>query len=231
MANADFFASVFAANFWETLDRSALVEDDQSHFADADVVRWILEQVRPADVLEIGSWKGHSANFMADICRELDLAPRILCLDTFLGSAEHWAYPEHLATLHRRNGRATLLERFLANTIARGNTALLHPFPIDSANGASVLSHYGYRADLIYVDGGHGYANVRADLEAFWPLIGESGLMFGDDYGWRGVRRAVHDSADAFGVEVVQAGRKWLLPRTPLRDPPAAFERRTTAEG
>jgi hypothetical protein len=131
MAASDFFDLLFAPGFWDELDRIGLVEDDQTHLADTGVLASLIEHVRPEHVVEIGSWKGHSANFMADRCRELGLPARIVCVDTFLGSAEHWSLAHLLPSLHRRNGRATLYERFLANTLARGNRDLLFPLPLD----------------------------------------------------------------------------------------------------
>jgi hypothetical protein len=229
MAGGDFFETLFGAGFWDDIDQAELIEDDQSHLADAEVLARMIAHVRPEHVVEIGSWKGHSANFMADRCRELGLPARIVCVDTFLGSAEHWALPHLLPSLHRRNGRATLYERFLANTLARGNRDRLFPLPLDSANAAAVLGAFNFRADLIYVDGGHGYENVCADINAYWPLLSERGLLFGDDYGWKMVRRAVHDRAEALGVDVVVSGAKWLYLKSGKDTAPEGFEPRPSA--
>lgn len=211
MATADFFGTVLSDDPWSGLDPSIPIEDEQHYLADAELIGRLIDQVRPENILEVGSWKGHSANFMADRCRSLGLRTKIVCVDTFQGSAEHWAFPDQKPYLHIRNGRSTLFERFLGNTLKRGNIDLLFPFPIDSRNAAEVLAHYAYQADLIYLDGGHDYQTVRADMTSFWPLTAEGGVLFGDDYDWWTVRHAAHDVAEALGLRVAAAGGKWTL--------------------
>jgi hypothetical protein len=58
--------------------------------------------------------EGHSANYMADVCRREGLKTKIVCVDTFNGSEEHWSYPPLREQLFLKNGRPTILERFMA---------------------------------------------------------------------------------------------------------------------
>ena len=41
------------------------------------------------DIIEIGTWKGLSANKMAKLCKSRNKKARIVCVDTFLGAPEH----------------------------------------------------------------------------------------------------------------------------------------------
>jgi hypothetical protein len=41
--------------------------------------------------------------------------------------------------------------------------------------------------DWIYVDASHFYADVKVDLEAFWPKLKRGGYIAGDDYDRRGI--------------------------------------------
>ena len=50
----------------------------------------LVEVLKPLKVLEFGSWQGRSAlSFMAEMKR-LSLDGEITCVDTWLGSPEHW---------------------------------------------------------------------------------------------------------------------------------------------
>jgi len=68
------------------------------------------------------------------------------------------------------------------------------PFPISSLQAAEVLRHYGIKADAIYVDGSHESNAVYMDLLTFHEVLGDGGLMWGDDYSenWPGVQQAVN---------------------------------------
>jgi predicted O-methyltransferase YrrM len=61
-----------------------------------------------------------------------------------------------------------------------------------------------FGADLIFVDGGHDYEEVKADIEAWYDKIWVGGIIAFHDYGfketdgseqWPGVRRAVDEFA------------------------------------
>ena len=211
MDNSKFLELAFGSDYWERLDRSMLSTDPRSLFGDEPVFSWLLGLVRPRSIIEVGSWMGHSANFMADECRKLGLKPSIVCVDTYLGAVEHWTIDSLREVLGRRNGRPTMLERFQGNTIERGNTDMIHPFPIDSENGSHVMRETGYQADLIFIDAAHGYDAVVADIENYWPLLSERGVMFGDDYQFEPLAQAVHDCAEKLGVQVLNYYRKWVF--------------------
>jgi len=211
MSNNDFYELCFPPDYWEKIDRSSLIEDPHSMFGDSETFDWLIRATKPDSIIEVGSWKGHSANFMADICRSIDKIPKILCIDTFLGAVEHWCLPGEIKNLHLKNGRPTILERFQANTIARKNQDIIFPFPIDSDNAAQVLSHYDFKADLIFIDAAHDYDDVTKDIVNYWKLLAENGVFFGDDYQYEPLRRAVHDCATQLGVQVIVSQRKWMF--------------------
>jgi predicted O-methyltransferase YrrM len=210
VANAEFFADIFPADFWDRIDRTKLIEDRHSFFGDAEVFEWLIRTTRPEVIVELGSWKGHSANYMADVCRQQGLNTKIICVDTFNGSAEHWHDPGMRAEMHLTNGRPTILERFMGNTVARGNTDHVFPLPLDGKTAAALFRMYELRADLIFIDAGHEYEMVRDDIRAYWPLLSERGVMFGDDYQMWMTAVAAHDVAKELNVPVMVAMRKWI---------------------
>lgn len=211
MANDEFF-QVFFDGFWENVDRSGLRVDDDSMFADSTAFDWIIEAVRPSVIIEVGSWKGHSANYMADLCKHKKLLTKIVCVDSFLGGPEHWILPWALEKLYRVNGMPTIINRFLANTISRGNDDIVFPLTLDSLSASHVLRHFQFQADIIFIDAGHVYSAVCADIMQYMPLLSARGVMWGDDYQAKDVANAVHDCAKEIGVPVVvfPGTRKWI---------------------
>lgn len=210
MPNADLFANLFPPDYWDKIDRSVLVEDSHSFFGDGEVFDWIIKETRPELIVEIGSWKGHSANYMADACRREGLKTKIVCVDTFSGSSEHWHDPGMRQELFLKNGRPTILERFMGNTVARGNTDYIFPLPVDGATAADLFRAYEAKADLIFVDAGHQYEMVLNDIRAWWPHLSERGVMFGDDYQMWMVGWASHAFANEKNIPVMTALRKWV---------------------
>jgi len=220
MATADLFADIFPPDYWDKVDRSVLIEDQHSHFGDAEVFDWIIRTTRPEVIVEIGSWKGHSANFMADVCRREGLKTKIVCVDTFNGSEEHWSHPPLRAELHLKNGRPTILERFMGNTVARGNTDYIFPLPLDGHSAATLFRTYEAKADLIFIDAGHLYEMVVNDIKMWWPHLSERGVMFGDDYQMWMVGWAAHAVANELNVPVMVGMRKWVYMIGALKDAP-----------
>jgi hypothetical protein len=205
-----FFSQIFPVSPWEGVGQRPT--DDNSFHGDPEVFSMLIEAIRPKLIIEVGSWKGHSANHMADMARKLDLTVRIICVDTWLGSVEHWAKEKWRPDLHIEHGRPTIWERFQGNTMARGNQNLIYPLPMPSSQASALMRRFGVAADLIYIDGAHDYSSVRADLSGFFPLLAPEGVMFGDDYPHEPVRQAVHDFAAESGVAVMASGRrKWIL--------------------
>jgi hypothetical protein len=211
MSNDAFFDRFFPADFWRSMDRSRFVTDEQSMFGDAHAFDWVIKTVRPDTVVELGAWKGHSANYMADLCKGLGLDTKIICVDTFLGGPEHWVLGDMLEQMRRRNGMPTILEAFLGNTVARGNEGRIFPLTVDTAGGWQIMRDMGFTADLIFVDAGHSYEQAYGDIMGYWPRLSQRGVMFGDDYQAEDVANAVHDCAKKLDCQVAVISRKWVL--------------------
>lgn len=190
--------------------------DLQGWGSDDPVFARVLAEVRPALVVEVGTWKGASAIHMAETCRRLGLDPEIVCIDTWLGNWQHWSRPTGTGSrvdLRLRNGFPQLYYQFLSNVLARGCEGMITPLPLTGVAGAKLFAHLGLRPDLIYIDGDHEYKSVVFDLRLWLERLAPGGVLLGDDYGWPGVKRAVHEIAavGAWALEV--AGEKFVLRR------------------
>jgi len=66
--------------------------------------------------------------------------------------------------------------------------------------------------DMVFLDADHGYESVLEDIDSWWPLVKEGGLICGDDWcpGHPGVRKAV---LHRFGMKNVQVDntRMWWV--------------------
>jgi hypothetical protein len=112
-------------------------------------------------------------------------------VDTWLGSEEHIL--DCPAELLRVNGYPRLYYQFLSNVIHRRAQDWIVPLPTTSLTAANLLSQLGIEADLVHIDANHQYDAVMTDLTAFLPLIRKGGIMFGHDYFFDSVKRAVSE--------------------------------------
>lgn len=138
-------------------------------------------------VIEVGSWKGASAMYFAS-CLKDEYEPEIVCVDTWLGSIEH--RDNMLAKGEFNHGRPWLYETFLSNIVRAGLQNVITPFPIDSINAAYWFWRKNIRADLIYIDAGHEYESVYADIRMYKELLHSGGVMLVDDAHYEPIQRA-----------------------------------------
>lgn len=156
----------------------------------------LIEEVQPKLIIEVGSWLGQSAINMAQIVKRLQLDCKIICVDTWLGALEFIDKAEGTDwDLMRKNGYPQVYYQFLSNVVHHGCQDIIIPFPQTSLIAARYFKAAGVSADLIYIDGSHDYDDVLNDLNAYWPLLNDKGIIFGDDFDrncWPDVVEAVY---------------------------------------
>ncbi len=205
---------------YEGFDADAYPPDLQGWSSTDPLFRILFEKLRPRRVAEVGTWKGASALYMAHLAQEFAIDCEILCIDTWLGSVEHWfnrERPDYFESLNLRHGFPTLYYTFLSNVVRAGKTDVIVPFPIASAGAARLLAAHGVTFDLIYIDAAHEYEEVRLDVELFWPLVRPGGVLFCDDYTpqFAGLRRAVEEFTvgRSLRLQTNPDSPKWLIQR------------------
>ena len=67
--------------------------------------------------------------------------------------------------------------------------------------------------DFVFIDGLHTYDGVKSDIEKYFPLIKEGGLLSGHDYSqsFPGVVRAVDEFVNQSGLELAVENSVWTL--------------------
>lgn len=174
----------------------------------------LIREKKPGFIIEVGSWKGASAVTMADAMKAEGLDGQILCVDTWLGALEFWSDqsdPERFRALECKHGFPSVYYRFLANVCYRGHQQRIVPFPLPSTAAALWLMRTNLRADLIYLDGSHEEEDVYQDLLDYHTLLRPGGQVFGDDWGWSGVRAAVERFAAENHLPIRHLHDKWIL--------------------
>lgn len=134
--------------------------------------KWLAPFVnQPERGLELGTFKGESAEWFLNNILTHPLSS-LICVDTFLGGADHHAHgvdctglreaAETRLALHA--GRVALLERTTERffrTCAWENFA------------------------FCYVDASHAARDVLSDAVHAWPLLQPGGVLIFDDYRWK----------------------------------------------
>ena len=207
---------LFDCSPYDGFDPAPYPEDLQGWGSHHPLLAEAIQVVRPRLVCEVGSWKGRSAINMARAVKQLGLDTEIVCVDTWLGSPEHWLKmdPAWYDSLRIRNGLPQLYYTFLANVVRAQLSDVITPFPNTSENAAAIFRHLDVKFDLIYLDAAHQYEAVKRDLNIYYDLLADDGLMIGDDYiDWAEVTRAVDDFAIERRLKIFGQRGKYVLPK------------------
>ncbi|MFF2960224.1 class I SAM-dependent methyltransferase [Streptomyces sp. NPDC057963] len=187
--------------------------DPQGWGSDHPVFEREITRLKPSLIVEVGTWKGASALHMAKIARSLDIDCEIVCVDSFLGSREHWLVPRWKSELRLEHGQPQVYRQFLANVVHDGFEDVITPFSCTSSHAAKILAHHDVVSDIVYIDAGHEYRDVLYDIDLFWQIIRPGGVMIGDDFAsyFPGVMRAVREFGDTISTSPEIDGDKWIL--------------------
>jgi len=156
----------------------------------------LIRVIRPNSAIEFGSWEGRSALNLMRTAASIDLDMQLVCVDTWLGSREHWAdsFPnsefsfEHLKL---RNGEPQVLEIFKDAIKAHGFENKVSIVRAPTTVAVPYLIRTGLVAHLVYIDADHSFRSVLADLRSADSILGHEGAIAGDDWTWPSVRAAV----------------------------------------
>ena len=214
IANTDVMRLLHRSSPYEGFDFRQYSFDAHGWGGQSPTFRELISQIQPRLIIEVGTWKGASALEMAAITRELDIPTNIVCIDTWLGALEFWTDqtdPERYLSLQLRHGYPTVYYQFLANVCHQSLQDRIVPFPQTASIAALWFRYYGITADMVYLDASHEEEDVYQDLCNYWDLVANNGVLFGDDYGWDGVRLAVNRFAKEERKQVSFIADKWIL--------------------
>lgn len=151
---------------------------------------WIARQASKAGVvIDIGCWRGRTTKIMAAVC------------PGFVVAVDHLRAPYTGETARneilKKCEDLEIARDFLANLadeLYRGKViAVLEDG--HKAREAVERALNGHHADFIWIDGDHGYDEVKADIQFYTRLLRPRGVMSGHDFepSFPGVVRAVEE--------------------------------------
>ncbi|MCB1110951.1 MAG: class I SAM-dependent methyltransferase [Chlamydiia bacterium] len=159
----------------------------------------LLRENKIETVVELGCWQGISTIFMATF---LPSYGRVYAVDHWKGSAEHTQDCSHL------------YHQFLSNVIRTRLTDQIIPLKMTTLEASKRPFP---PIDLLYVDASHDETSVFQDLEAWYPLIQQSGgILCGDDFLWgqdKGfpIQKALKRFTQKHHLQVESQGTFWRI--------------------
>jgi hypothetical protein len=139
-----------------------------------------------AHFVELGTWKGKSASYMAVEIANSGKNIKFDCVDIWNGAGVPGEYENDASVKNQ-----TLYEEFTKNMEpAAGYYTPVRAWTVEAADLYAPES-----LDFVFVDAGHDYDSVKADLHAWLPKVKPGGWIGGHDYSWAiGVKRAVNET-------------------------------------
>jgi|TARA_Y100000310_G_scaffold140352_1_gene139779 hypothetical protein len=154
-------------------------------------------------VIELGSWLGSSTRFILEHAENAT----VIAIDHWLGS------PEHNTPLRDDvyDKLPTLYETFLVNCWEWKDRLI--PVRENTKRGLTACYEAGLKPDLIYIDAGHDYESVMADITLSKKYFPDA-VIVGDDWDWGfdfPVRKAACAYAEQEGKVISAYKSVWWL--------------------
>lgn len=179
----------------------------------SDIYREVVDKYNDAIFIEIGSFQGKSACYMAEYIKERGKNIKLICIDLFPSKEElqtlagsgvgQGAEFKEILKLPK-----SLQETFTDNLTNAG--VIEYVTPIKSNSHEASYAFANGEASFIFVDAGHHYDAVYKDLELWWEKVAVGGIMAGHDY-YEEVYKAVHDFFDPRGIKVERRGSSFFV--------------------
>jgi predicted O-methyltransferase YrrM len=166
-------------------------------FAYSELYRKMIYKFKDkAHFVEVGSWRGRSAAFMAVEIQNSNFNIKFDCVDTWEGSIEHQA-------LDLRD----LYEEFLDNL----KPVINYVNPIRKTSLEASNLYEDKSLDFVFIDASHQYEDVLDDINAWLPKVKLEGILAGHDYFvFEGVRDAVHEAFKSTEFEIDKSIDCWI---------------------
>lgn len=158
----------------------------------------------PAKVAEVGCWKGRSTIYFADEIKRRLKNVTLYAVDTWRGNADE---PDMKAMIDAANG--DIYPEFIRNINRCGVADYIVPMRMTSVEGAAQFKDG--ELSFVFIDAGHSYEDVTADLNAWYPKVKGGSTIAGHDIARASVRKAVDDFTKKIGKRFRAWNECWIL--------------------
>lgn len=128
---------------------------------------------------EIGVWEGANAERLMN---QLDI-DELFLIDPYD------AYDEYPERKSKPNKMSAAQEKAHKRLDKYSNVRWIEKYSTEA------IEEIDRELDYVFVDGNHHYEYVKSDIESYYPLLTEGGIIAGDDANWIGVAQAVTEFA------------------------------------
>lgn len=132
---------------------------------------WLMAQLRPRTVVELGTHYGFSFFVLAEAAKRLGLDAELYALDTWEGDEHTGFYDEHVFDQVKS----------IARTDYPDSTHLVRGYFSESRSRIADDS-----VDLLHIDGRHAYEDVKEDYEQWASTVRDGGVILFHDIAERG---------------------------------------------
>jgi hypothetical protein len=147
--------------------------------------RAVADAPTRAVFVEVGCYKGRSTSFLGVEILNSGKSIDLHCVDIWPGEA--------LDSSGTMRPLRDVFEQNLSPLVARGLALELYP-----EGSPAAASKFADRSlDFVWLDGGHLYEEVRADLLAWLPKLKYGASIGGDDWPFPNVARAVRETFES----------------------------------
>ena len=152
--------------------------------------------------VEVGSWLGKSASYMAVEIINSKKEIAFDCVDVW----KYWDGQDELRQGEEEFGNLYL--NFLENT--KPVKHIVNPIQLLSAEAAGLYKDESL--DFIFIDAAHDYENVKKDISAWYPKLKKDGVIAGHDFTTApGVKKAVREFFGDKARKTHKRCRCWLV--------------------
>jgi len=135
---------------------------------------------------------GSSAVLWAKYGNNVNESLKVVCVDTWLGSSEHYDRRDgtqfDIDCLKINDYGADFFDDFLGNIYSSGAEHSVIPFRSTSNSALVFFRVNDIKFDIVYIDADHGALSVMADLFGSSTVLAQEGIICFDDFTWTSVR-------------------------------------------